>query len=98
MAEYEAVEKIRQAIMRYRELLDVYQSRLDAGNLAYQRIINQHGPGDVSGMKEKDVQWLVAEKIVGDTDVLNRAVLQMQFEAREMERAFEELYGILVEA
>lgn len=82
--------------MRYRELLDVMQTRLDEGDRMYKRLIAQHAPENAAEMKEKEVQWHVAEQIVDDTEVLKRAVLHMQFEAREMERAFDELYGKLV--
>lgn len=93
MASQDEIEKVRQAIMRFRELLDLMQTQLEAGEQAYARLFDGH---DTTGMKEKDAQWLIAEQIVDDTEALKRAALTMQFEARNMEREFEALYGNLI--
>jgi hypothetical protein len=93
MATHEEIEKVRQAIMRYRELLDLMQLQLQEGERAYTRLFDGH---DTTGMKEKDAQWLIAANIVDDPLELKKATLHMQFEARNMECAFEELYNKLV--
>ena len=93
MASHEEIEKVRQAIMRFRELLDLMQMQLESGEQAYARLFDGY---DTAGMKEKDAQWLIAEQIVDDTEALKRAALTMQFEARNMEREFEALYGNLI--
>ena len=94
MATHEEIEKIRQALMRFRELLDIMQLKVNDGNRAYVRLLE--GYATEPGMKEKDVQWLVAEDLIEDPSALQKAVIYAQFDAREMERAFEELYNILV--
>ena len=93
MATNEEIEKIRQAIMRFRELLDIMQLKVNDGNRAYARLLAGFGE---EGMKEKDVQWLVAQDLVEDPSTLRDAVIYAQFDAREMMRAFEELYNILI--
>lgn len=96
MAEHEDIERVRQAIMRYRELLDVLQEHLNDGDRMYKRLIAQHAPEDTTGMSEKEIQWHVAEQIVDDTEALKRAVGHMHFQTHQMERDFSDLYGILV--
>lgn len=96
MADREDIEKVRQAIMRYRELLDVLQEHLNDGDRMYKRLIAQHAPEDTTGLSEKEVQWHVAEQIVDDTDALKRAVGHMRFQTYQMEREFSDLYDILV--
>ena len=93
MATHEEIEKIRQAIMRFRELLDVMQLKVDEGNRTYTRLLAGYGE---EGMKEKDVQWLVAQELVEDPSALSDAVIYAQFNAREMMLAFEELVNILI--
>ena len=95
MAEREDIEKVRQAIMRYRELLDVMQQHLNEGDRMYQRLIAQHAPENAAEMREKEIQWHVAEQIVEDTEALKRAVGHMHFQTHQMERDFSDLYGIL---
>jgi hypothetical protein len=96
MTEHEDIERVRQAIMRYRELLDVMQEHLNEGDRMYKRLIAQHAPEDTTGMSEKEIQWEVAEQIVDDTEALKRAVGHMHFQTHQMERDFSDLYGILV--
>jgi hypothetical protein len=94
MANPEDIEKVRQAIMRFRELLNVMRLRLESGERAYERLFVNHPRQD--GLKEKERQWQLAEDLVHDLTPLSKAVVQVRFDARELERAFEELYNIIV--
>ncbi|GEM_PF-909630 len=90
------IEKIRQEIMRYRELLDVLRSRVDMGDKLYDKLIARVPAEERDGKSEKDVQTLVAYAIEDDLKPLEDAVLRMRFEARDFEKAFEELYDKIV--
>jgi hypothetical protein len=96
MADREQIEKVRQEIMRFRELLTLLREKLDKGERAYSGLFSSFSPEEIAGTKEKDLQWKAAEKLLDDDSALRKAVLQMHFDTREMERAFEELYGIIV--
>lgn len=92
----EHVEKARQAVMRYRELLDLMRLRLEEGEKRYEQLFANITPEERQGKGEKDVQTLVARQLVDDLEPLSRAVLQAQFDARELQRAFVELYDIIL--
>ena len=96
MADPEQIEKVRQEIMRFRELLNIMRLRLDDGERAYTKLFANISPEDMNNMKEKDLQGKVAEEIVGDLSPLSKAVMKARFDAHELERAFEELYDIIV--
>ncbi len=96
MANHEEIEKVRQEIMRFNELLHIMRRKLEYAERAYTRLFENCDPEDVKNLKEKDLQWKVAEQLVHDLSPLSIAVVQAQFDAREMERAFEELYNIIV--
>ena len=96
MSNPEAIEKVRQEIMRFRELLDILREKLDDGERIYEKLFSSLSPEEAALTKEKDRQWKLAEKMVADLSPLSRAVFQMYYEAREMERAFEELHNIIV--
>lgn len=96
MAEREDIEKVRQEIMRFRELLDIMRGKLEEGERAYAQLLATCSPEDVQPLKTKDLQWKAAEQIVDDLTPLRRAVGQMRYETRNLERAFEELHGVIV--
>ncbi len=89
----EYTEKVRQAIMRFRELLNIMQDQLQDGERAYKRLFSACSPDDLKTMKEKDLQWQAAQQIITDLTPLRRAVMNMRYEARQMEIGFEELYN-----
>lgn len=88
-------EKARQAIMRFRELLDIMRMHLEEGEQAYRQLF-AHLPPEAEGLPEKERQALVARSVVEDSTALRRAALQLRFDARDMERAFEEVHDNLV--
>ncbi len=90
----ENIEKVRQEIMRFRELLNIMQLKVQAGERAYDKIMAICPPQD--GLKEKDRQKQVAEVIIDDLSALKIAVSQASFDAREMHKAFDELYNIIL--
>ncbi len=96
MANPEQLEKVRQELMRFRELLNIMRAKLEDGERAYTRLFANCSPEDKQRMKEKDLQWQVATQIVGDLSGLSKAVMQVRYDARDLERAFEELYDIIV--
>ncbi|MHB8626566.1 MAG: hypothetical protein ACYDBJ_16010 [Aggregatilineales bacterium] len=96
MADREDVEKVRQEIMRFHELLDIMREKLQDGERAYAQLFSSCSPEDVQRMKPKDLQWKLAEQIVADLSPLSKAVMRARFDARNLERDFEELYDIIV--
>jgi hypothetical protein len=95
MANTKEIEKVRQEIMRFRELLNVMRARLDDGERAYARLFAHLPEDETAGLKEKDVQWKLAETLINDRTALARAVGLMRFEARTLEHGFEELHDII---
>ena len=95
MANSEDIEKVRQEIMRFRELLNVMRERLEDGERAYARLFSNFSPEEIANTKEKDLQWKLAETMVADVSSLGKAVGQMRFDARLLEHGFEELYDII---
>ena len=83
--------------MRCRELLNVMRERLDEGERAYAKLFSKFSPDEIAATKEKDMQWKLAEAMVDDASLsqLRRTVGKMRFDARELERGFEELDGII---
>lgn len=98
MTNSEDIEKVRQEIMRFRELLNLMRQRQEDGERAYQQLFSRCSPDQMQTMKEKDLQRLVAEQMAGDLSAIRKAVGQLRFQSRELERAFEELYDIIVSA
>ena len=92
----EEIEKVRQEIMRFHELLNIMRANLEAGERAYTQLFADCSPEEMKTLKEKDLQWKVAEDMVGDVSQLRTAVSRMRFDARNLERAFEELHDIIV--
>ena len=98
MADREATEKVRQEIMRFRELLDVMRGRLEAGEREYARLFAAAEFDDNQTLKVKDLQWKLAEHLLDSSDLrpLSAAVLRMRFECHELDLAFEELHDTIV--
>jgi hypothetical protein len=91
----EAVEKVRQEFMRFNELLKIMRLRLEEGERAYSSLFANCSAEERQTLKEKDLQWRLAEELINDTSGLSKAVMRMRFDARELEKAFEELYNII---
>ena len=96
MPSSEEIEKVRQEIMRFRELLNIMRQNLEDGERAYTQLFSTCSSEDRMNMKQKDLQWKVAEEMVGDVSQLRKAVSHLRFDARNLERAFEELHDIIV--
>ena len=92
----EAVEKARQEIMRFRELLDVFRARLDAGERDYARLFDDVSGEDKANLPEKELQRKAAYGVLEDRSALSEAVLTMRFQARELEKELEQLYDIIM--
>lgn len=92
----ENVEKVRQATMRYRELLDIMRLRLEEGERRYDGLFANITLEERQGKSHKDVQTLLARQLVDDVEPLSRAVLQAHFDARELQREFSELSDIIL--
>lgn len=96
MSERETIEKMRQEIMRFRELLTVMRQYTESGERAYQKLFDGFSEAEKAEIKEKDLQWKAAEALSPEgREKLSRAVMEMQFHARDLERNFEELFGII---
>ncbi|MBW4436906.1 MAG: hypothetical protein KME04_07210 [Pleurocapsa minor GSE-CHR-MK-17-07R] len=97
MSDSEQIEKIRQAIMRYRELLDLLHERIPLGEGRYNALFDRLTE-EQRQLPEKERQREAAILALEDLEPLRRAVLRMQFEMRDFEKSFDELYGNLVPA
>jgi len=95
MTEHEKIEKVRQEIMRFRELLNIMTQQLQDGEQSYARLFSMCSEEDVESLRDKDLQWKVAQQIIDDLSPLRKAVMYMRFNARNMERDFEALYDII---
>ena len=98
MTEQEDIERVRQAIMRFRELLTLMGEKLKDGELAYTQLFSKCTAEDVQRLKPKDLQWQVAEQLIDDLPPLRQSVGQMYYETRTLHREFEELYSIIASA
>jgi hypothetical protein len=96
MANAEDIEKVRQEIMRFRELLNIMRKELENGERTYAKLFSSFTPEEMAGTKEKDLQWKLAEKMIDDLSPLRRSVGNVRFHTRELDRAFAELYDIIV--
>ncbi|MCK6578192.1 MAG: hypothetical protein L6Q98_08835 [Anaerolineae bacterium] len=92
----EALEKARQAIMRYRELLDLMQSRLRDYERAYVGLFAGLSESAAS-LPEKGRQREAAYAVLDDDKALTRALLTARFDSRDFEREFEALHDRVVE-
>lgn len=90
----ERTEKVRQQIMRMNELLGIMRGRLTTGERAYEALFAGIPPEERARTHKKDLQWQVAEQLE-DLAPLKDAVGELHFGARELERAFAELSGII---
>lgn len=95
MTHEENVERVRQMIMRFRELLDIMRQTVDAGDKVYAALFKALDPEKTNGLREKDIQRLLAQQMIQDLTPLSVAVGNVRFDAREIERAFAELYDII---
>ncbi|MDX2141247.1 MAG: hypothetical protein SF123_24395 [Chloroflexota bacterium] len=86
-------EKIRQAIMRYRELLDLLRIRQEVDERAYAALFDGVDTEAKASLQEKALQGEAARLALDDLEPLRRAVLSMQLGMRDFAREFEELYG-----
>jgi hypothetical protein len=96
MTHEENVERVRQMIMRFRELLDIMRQKLDTGDRSYEALFAPLDPEKTKGLREKDIQGLLARQLIHDLTPLSVAVANIHWESREMERAFAELYDIIL--
>lgn len=92
MNDPEQVEKMRQAVMRLRELLDIMGGQLAEGERAYARLFASFNPEETANLREKERQGLAALQLLDDPSALANAALNLRFVARELEREFEQLY------
>jgi hypothetical protein len=93
MTDPEQVEKVRQAIMRYRELLDLLHERTDNAERAYGALFDRLTEEQRATLPEKLQQREAALVALEDLEPLRRALLRAQFAMRDFERAFEEIYN-----
>lgn len=81
--------------MRFNELLGIMRGHLTAGERAYDTLFAVLSPAESKSLKHKDLQWKLAEQM-DDLSVLAQAAGQMRFAMHDLEKAFEELYDIII--
>jgi hypothetical protein len=96
MTEAEQLEKARQAIMRFRELLDIIQQQLEDGERAYDRLFAALNAAETAGLQTKAIQGLAAHEVAANPEPLRRAALHQSFSCRNMERDFAQVHDALV--
>ncbi len=94
MSDRERTEKVRQELMRLNELLGLMRGKLVEGERAYAELFTGFPADTVSSLKHKDLQWQLAEQLA-DLTALKQTVGTLRFDARELEKAFAELYTII---
>jgi hypothetical protein len=106
MNDTEHIERLRQAIMRYRELITLLHATVDKGERAYEELFADYSATQREAAKEKDLQWQIAARLLSSCDeaganaelrAFQNAALAMRIEARNFERDFEQVYDILAE-
>lgn len=95
MPHSEDIERVRQAIMRFRELLDIMRSNLEDSEALYTSLFSAFTAEEIANTRQKDMQGKAALQMIGDISPLSRAVNHVYFDVHEMERAFDELQGII---
>jgi hypothetical protein len=98
MSDQEQVERVRQQIMRLRELLTLMSNTVGKAERDYARLFSSFSKEEKADLKEKDLQWKLAERMVGDLTPLKNTAMELRFNARDLERNFEQLYDNIVAA
>ncbi len=88
----EQLERARQGIMRFRELLDLLHAEIDEAERRYADLFAQCTPEERETLKEKDLQLRAAIPLVEDPAPLGDAALHMRYITRNLERDFEQIY------
>jgi len=96
MPDRERTERVRQQLMRLNELLGQMAGRLRAGEQAYVELFSNLPSDETAGLNHKEVQGKLAEQLE-DLTPLADVVGSLRFGARELERAFAELHGIILQ-
>jgi hypothetical protein len=88
----EQIERTRQAIMRYRELLDLMRDQLEEGETLYRRMFDGCNLEELAGLKEKEQQLQAAYTLFEDPTSIAAAALHMAFSSRNLERDFHQIH------
>lgn len=80
--------------MRFNELLGLMRGKLAEGERAYLSLFSGFSQNEIATTNHKDLQWKLAEQL-DDLGLLEESVAKMRFDARELEKAFAELGGII---
>lgn len=97
MASHEKIERVRQQIMRFQELLELTRHQLEQSQQAYDALFDHCATADRQTLPIKQQQWKIAEQIVDDPAELRDAVLNTHFNLREMKKAFSELHDLIIQ-
>ncbi len=96
MNDAEQIEKIRQVIMRYRELLDLVHQAIANGEHGYTALFKDVPEEERTTLPEKLLQREAAILALEDLEPLRRSLAKMRFAMRNMERDFEEAHDLTV--
>lgn len=95
MATPEELEKARQVIVRFRELLDIMHQSIEDAEAAYAELFASLPPEQLETIRERELQSMAAHDLVKDPSVLGKALLQLRLDAKDLSKAFEELYSAI---
>jgi hypothetical protein len=98
MTNLEHLEKMRQAVMRMRELLDILHGQTQQAEKGYAKLFAHLSEAE-QAKPEKDRQRLAALPLLDDAAPLSQLALTMRWQMHEMNKEFEQLYdNTLIEA
>jgi hypothetical protein len=92
MSEELDVERVRQAIMRYRELLDVLSQRMQQAEKRYDALFAPL-PQEKKTLPVKALQCEAALLALTDMEPLRKATLAVYYDLHDMTKAFEDMYN-----
>ncbi len=92
MATPEQIERLRQGIMRFRELLDILTERVAEGERSYAQLFADCSPEEMETLAEKELQRRAAIHLFDDPSKLGDAATHLRFVCREFEREFEQVH------
>lgn len=96
MVSPEEVETARETIVRFRALLDIMHQSIEDGEIAYAQLFENIPTEEQESTKERQLQKMAAHDLANDPTALGKAIMQMRLDARDLAKAFDDLYHELM--
>ncbi len=98
MTDQERHDKLRQAIMRYRELMDIAQAMMTRAERDYQQLFAGVPEQARATLAEKALHGEAAKLAMDDLKPLQDALLRLRFGLHDLSKEFEQTYNNTVPA